>query len=45
MFLFSSFIYALGIPNVGSKTASDLVDHLGSLDNIKCQPGRPHRSR
>lgn len=31
----SSFIYALGIPNVGVKTAQDLVDHFKTLDNIK----------
>lgn len=31
----SSFIYALGIPNVGVKTASDLVDEFENLDNIK----------
>lgn len=30
-----SFIYALGIPNVGRKTAEDLVKHFKSLDNIK----------
>lgn len=29
-----SFIYALGIPNVGKRTASDLADHFKSLDNI-----------
>ncbi|MTI46704.1 MAG: NAD-dependent DNA ligase LigA [Firmicutes bacterium] len=30
----SSFIYALGIPNVGKRTASDLVENYKSLDNI-----------
>ena len=30
-----AFIYALGISNVGSKTASDLADSFKSLDNIK----------
>lgn len=30
-----SFIYALGISNVGIKTANDLADHFKSLDNIK----------
>lgn len=31
----SSFIYALGIPNVGKKTARDLVRNLKTLENIK----------
>lgn len=31
----SSFLYALGIPNVGAKTARDLVKYFKSLDNIK----------
>lgn len=31
----SSFIYALGIPNVGKKTATDLVKKFKSLDNIQ----------
>ncbi|MBE6065233.1 NAD-dependent DNA ligase LigA [Clostridium cochlearium] len=31
----SSFIYALGIPNVGIKTARDLVQHFKTLDKIK----------
>ncbi|HZK00278.1 MAG TPA: NAD-dependent DNA ligase LigA [Tissierellaceae bacterium] len=31
----ASFIYALGISNVGIKTASDLANHYKSLDNIK----------
>ncbi|MDO5717434.1 MAG: NAD-dependent DNA ligase LigA [Tissierellia bacterium] len=31
----SSFIYALGIPNVGIKTAMDLVDRFETLENIK----------
>ncbi|GAA0733192.1 NAD-dependent DNA ligase LigA [Clostridium oceanicum] len=30
-----SFIYALGIPNVGKKTATDLVSEFKSLDKIK----------
>lgn len=30
-----SFIYALGIPNVGVKTAKDLVNRFKSLDGIK----------
>ncbi len=30
-----AFIYALGIPNVGLKTARDLAKHFKSLDNIK----------
>ncbi|WP_416198547.1 MAG: NAD-dependent DNA ligase LigA [Sporanaerobacter sp.] len=29
-----SFIYALGIPNVGKKTARDLANHFKSLDKI-----------
>lgn len=29
-----AFIYALGIPNVGRRTASDLADHFKSLENI-----------
>ena len=31
----SSFIYALSIPNVGIKTARDLVQHFKTLDNIQ----------
>ena len=31
----SSFIYALGIPNVGVKTAQDLVEYFKTLKNIK----------
>ncbi|OLS03132.1 NAD-dependent DNA ligase LigA [Tissierella creatinophila] len=31
----ASFIYALGINNVGIKTATDLADSFKSLDNIK----------
>ncbi len=30
-----AFIYALGIPNVGTKTAKDLVEHFKSLEAIK----------
>ena len=29
-----SFIYALGIPNVGKKTATELAEHFKSLENI-----------
>ena len=31
----ASFIYALGIDNVGIKTATDLANHFKSLDNLK----------
>jgi len=31
----ASFIYALGVPNVGIKTAEDLANHYKSLENIK----------
>lgn len=31
----SSFIYALGINNVGIKTATDLANHFKSLENLK----------
>lgn len=31
----SNFIYALGIENVGIKTATDLADYYGSLDKIR----------
>ena len=31
----ANFIYALGIPNVGEKTAKDLVKYFGSLEMIK----------
>ena len=31
----SSFVYALGIPNVGKKTAKDLVKHFKTLDKIQ----------
>lgn len=31
----ASFIYALGISNVGIKTATDLANHFKSLENIK----------
>ncbi len=30
----ASFIYALGIPNIGKKTATDLAKNFKSLDNI-----------
>ncbi|MBQ3669773.1 MAG: NAD-dependent DNA ligase LigA, partial [Clostridia bacterium] len=30
----SSFIFALGIPNVGTKTARDLADRFGSVDAL-----------
>lgn len=33
-----AFIYALGIPNVGRKTASDLANHYKSLEAIKQAP-------
>ena len=31
-----AFLYALGIPNVGTKTARDLAQAFGSLDKIRC---------
>ncbi len=31
----SSFLYALGIPNVGQKTAADLAKAFGTLENIR----------
>lgn len=30
-----SFLYALGIPNVGRKTSKDLADKFGTLDKVK----------
>ena len=30
----NSFIYALGIPNVGKRTAGDLADHFKTLGNV-----------
>lgn len=30
-----SFVFAIGIPNVGSKTARDLARHFGSIDAIR----------
>ena len=30
-----AFVFAIGIPNVGSKTARDLARHFGSLDAIR----------
>ena len=31
-----AFLYALGIPNVGTKTARDLAQAFGSLEKIRC---------
>ncbi|WP_256584684.1 helix-hairpin-helix domain-containing protein [Peptoniphilus harei] len=31
----SNFIYALGIPNVGIKTARDLADYFKSFDKLR----------
>lgn len=31
----SAFIFAIGIPNVGSKTASDMARHFKTLENIR----------
>ena len=31
----SAFLFALGIPNVGSKTAKDLAEHFGSLEALR----------
>ncbi len=31
----ASFLYALGIPNVGVKTAKDLARHFGTLDAVR----------
>jgi DNA ligase (NAD+) len=31
----ASFIYALGIPNVGKKTATDLANNFHNIDNLK----------
>lgn len=31
----AEFLYALGIPNVGSKTASELADVFGTLDGVR----------
>src|SRR5699024_10506214 len=30
-----AFLFALGIPNVGRKTARDLAQHFGSLERLK----------
>ena len=30
-----SFIYAIGIPNIGTKTARDLADRFGSIDALR----------
>ena len=35
----SRFLYALGIPNVGKRTAGDLADHYGSLENVMAATG------
>ena len=32
----SAFIYAIGIPNVGVKTARDLADRFGTIDALRC---------
>ena len=32
----ASFLFALGIPNVGVKTAKDLARHFGTLDAVRC---------
>ena len=31
----SAFLFALGIPNVGSKTAKDLAKRFGTLENVR----------
>lgn len=31
----ANFLYALGIPNVGTKTAGDLASHFGTFDNVR----------
>ena len=31
-----AFLFAIGIPNIGRKTARDLAQHFGSLDAVKC---------
>ncbi len=31
----NSFIYAIGIPNIGTKTARDLAEHFGSVDALR----------
>lgn len=31
----SAFVFAIGIPNVGSKTASDIARHFKTLENIR----------
>jgi DNA ligase (NAD+) len=31
----SSFVYALGIPNIGKKTSKDIVKHFKTLENIQ----------
>ena len=31
----SAFLYALGIPNVGTRTARDLAEHFGSLEALR----------
>lgn len=32
----SAFLFALGIPNVGSKTAKDLAKRFGTLEAVRC---------
>jgi DNA ligase (NAD+) len=32
------FLYGLGIPNVGDKTATDIADHLGSMEALRRSP-------
>lgn len=31
-----AFIYAIGIPNIGVKTARDLAERFGSMDGLRC---------
>ena len=31
-----AFLFAIGIPNVGSKTARDLARHFGTLEAVRC---------
>ena len=32
----NSFIYAIGIPNIGTKTARDLAERFGSMEALRC---------